>query len=179
MLWAGWALYWIGSARGVKRARRRESLSSRALHVVPLGLAATLLAVPAVPGWLGARWLPPSAGTAALGTSLVGAGLALSVYARRVLGGNWSASVTLKEGHEIIATGPYRMIRHPIYTGLLAAILGTAVARGEWRGVLAFALSFAALWRKLRLEEHWLGEAFGERYADYRRRTWALLPYIC
>jgi protein-S-isoprenylcysteine O-methyltransferase Ste14 len=69
-------------------------------------------------------------------------------------------------------------VRHPIYTGLLLALIGSAMARDEWRGVLAVALAFLALWRKLRLEERWLTEIFGDEYRRYRREVRALIPFV-
>lgn len=176
--WIGWALYWVWSSRGVKPVRRRESRASRAAHVVPLTLAAALLAVPALPGWLGEPCCAAGPGARATAVLLVAAGLAFSVWARRVLGGNWSASVTLKDDHEIVRSGPYRCIRHPIYTGLILALAGTALARAEWRGPVALVIAVAALWRKLQMEERWLTAEFGTRYADYRRQTHALFPFI-
>jgi len=182
-LWLVWLLYWWWSSRSVKRAVRRESTASRAAHLVPLAIAAALLALPTWPAvlggeLLGARWVADSAIVGRAGVLLVAAGLAISVWARAVLGGNWSATVTLKEGHEIVSTGPYRLVRHPIYTGLLLGFAGTALARGDWRGLAAFVIASAALWRKLRLEERWLTEEFGARYDDYRRRTSALIPFL-
>jgi protein-S-isoprenylcysteine O-methyltransferase Ste14 len=94
------------------------------------------------------------------------------------LGKNWSQAVTLKEDHELITTGPYALVRHPIYTGLLLGFIGCAVARGEWRGLLAVALVFVALWRKLRLEEKWMRAQFGASYETYSRHVAALVPYI-
>jgi protein-S-isoprenylcysteine O-methyltransferase Ste14 len=82
----------------------------------------------------------------------------------------------VKEGHELITSGPYALVRHPIYTGLLMALAGTAIAQGEWRGLLAAALVFGALWRKLRLEEKWMRSRFGESYEAYSRRVAALVP---
>jgi protein-S-isoprenylcysteine O-methyltransferase Ste14 len=73
---------------------------------------------------------------------------------------------------------PYRWIRHPIYTGILLGFVGSAIARGEWRGVLAVLIASLALWRKLRMEERWMIGLFGERYEQYRRDTWALFPYL-
>ena len=110
--------------------------------------------------------------------ALVVLGLACSVAGRVLLGNNWSGIVTLKQHHELIRSGPYRWVCHPIYTGLLLAFAGSALARGEWRGVLAVAIASAALWRKLRLEERWLTEEFGPRYLEYRRGTWALIPFV-
>jgi protein-S-isoprenylcysteine O-methyltransferase Ste14 len=85
--------------------------------------------------------------------------------------------VTIKEGHQLVTTGPYAIVRHPIYTGLLLAIAGSAIAIGEWRGVLAVVVAFASFLHKLRLEERWMRQQFGEAYRSYCRRVPALLPF--
>jgi protein-S-isoprenylcysteine O-methyltransferase Ste14 len=179
-LWIAWMLYWRISAAGVKAARRRESPASRAAHLVPLLLAGILLWVHTIPGGgvLFERFLPRSYAAYWGGTALLAFGLAFSVWARVHIGRNWSATVTVKQDHELIRSGPYALVRHPIYTGLLLAFIGTAIVRGEWRGVLALLIVFAALWRKLRLEERWMIETFGEEYRRYRERTAALIPYV-
>jgi protein-S-isoprenylcysteine O-methyltransferase Ste14 len=176
LLWLAWVLYWWVSSKRAKTVRRRESFGSRAAHLGPLAIAAFLLAAPALPFDL--RFMPPGPGADWAGVAIVAFGLGFSVWARVVLGGNWSATVTLKQDHEMVRTGPYRYLRHPIYTGLLLALAGSALALGEWRGVLAVAIAAAALWRKLRLEERWLTEEFGSHYAEYRRATWALIPFV-
>ena len=177
-LWLLWALYWLIAARGVKPVQRRESVGSRLGHALPLALAAGLLMGNSVSGWLGARFVPASASVYLGGVCVVVAGLVLCVWARVVLGGNWSGTVTLKKDHEIVRAGPYGRNRHPIYTGLLIMFIGSALARGEWRGLVAVVIVFAALWRKLKLEERWLGEHFGAAYAAYRECTAALIPFI-
>jgi protein-S-isoprenylcysteine O-methyltransferase Ste14 len=179
LLWVAWAIYWKAAAAGVKPASRTESQASRAAHLVPLAIAALLLWLPSLPaGWLCGRFLPSTPAILALGALVTAAGLLFSVWARVYLGGNWSAIVTLKAGHELIRSGPYRFVRHPIYTGLLVAFVGSAIARGEWRGVLAVLIALAALWRKLRLEERWLGEQFGQAYERYRAEVAALIPFV-
>ena len=95
-----------------------------------------------------------------------------------MLGRNWSGIVTVKQDHELVRSGPYRWVRHPIYTGLLIAFVGTAISRGEWRGVLAVLIVFAALWRKLQLEERWMIETFGDAYLRYRAEVRALIPFV-
>ena len=177
-LWMVWGLYWWISAYGVKPAQRREGPVSRAAHIVPLVVAGLLLASPALPGWLGERWLPRSLAAYWGGVACVAMGLALAIWARIELGGNWSGIVTVKEAHEMVQSGPYRMVRHPIYSGLLLAFLGSALPRGEWRGLLAFAIASITLWRKLTLEERWLAEVFGSQYARYRAASWALIPWV-
>ena len=85
-----------------------------------------------------------------VGAALTFAGIAFAIWARVWIAGNWSSDVTLKRDHELIVTGPYRWVRHPIYTGILVALIGTALAVGEWRGALAVVLAAGAFWRKLR-----------------------------
>jgi protein-S-isoprenylcysteine O-methyltransferase Ste14 len=179
-LWIAWFLYWRISASGVKAARRHESPASRAAHLVPLLIAGLLLWVTPIPGGgvLFERFMPHTYFTYWTGTLILALGLAFSVWARTYLGRNWSATVTVKEDHELIRGGPYAGVRHPIYTGLLLGFIGTAIVRGEWRGVLAVLIAFVALWRKLRLEERWMSETFGEQYRLYREHTAALIPYL-
>jgi protein-S-isoprenylcysteine O-methyltransferase Ste14 len=109
---------------------------------------------------------------------MTAAGLLFSVWARRCLGTNWSGAVTIKERHELVTSGPYGLVRHPIYTGVLLAILGSAIAVGEWQAVLAMVLASFALWRKLRLEERWMLNRFGEAYRAYCRKVPALIPFL-
>ena len=176
-LWLIWALYWWALSRRVKATVRVESRLSRALHFGPLLLAAWPLWVPALPRLgLDRQLLPWSPWQFWVGAALTAAGLLFAVWARRHIGRNWSGSVTLKQGHELITSGPYALVRHPIYTGLLLAFAGSALVRGEWRGVLAVALVLAALWRKLRLEEQWMREQFGAVYEAYSARVVALIP---
>jgi protein-S-isoprenylcysteine O-methyltransferase Ste14 len=179
-LWLVWLAYWRISAADVKAVQRHESRGSRAAHVIPLLLAAVLLAIRAFPngGWLFQRFLPASDTTFWIGALLTAIGVAFSCWARARLGRNWSATVTVKQDHELIHGGPYALVRHPIYTGLLLAILGTAIVIGQWRGLLALLIAFAALWRKLRLEERYMSETFGDNYQRYRAHTWALIPYL-
>ncbi len=178
-LWIAWSVYWWFSAQNVKATLRHEPAWSRAAYMLPLAIAIALLALPSLPGdMLAGRLLPRRAETFWTGTALVALGLAFSIWARALLGRNWSGTVTIKEDHELIRAGPYRLVRHPIYAGLLLAIVGSAVARGEWRGMIAFVLAGVALWRKLRLEERWLTETFGTRYDEYRKQVRALIPFV-
>jgi protein-S-isoprenylcysteine O-methyltransferase Ste14 len=179
-LWLAWLAYWRISAADVKAAQRVEPPWSRAAHLLPLLIAAVLLWIRTDPdgGWLFHRFLSRSAASFWIGALLTGIGLAFSVWARVHLGRNWSATVSVKQDHELVRSGPYALVRHPIYTGMLLGLLGTALALGEWRGLLALLIVFAALWRKLRLEERWMSETFGETYQRYRAHTAALIPYL-
>ena len=177
-LWLAWVAYWFLASRAAKPTERREPMSSRLLHVLPLLVAVWLVWAEKVPStFLNERlfpWVPSEFWAGALVTAL---GLLFTVWARIHLGRNWSGTVTIKRDHELIAGGPYAIVRHPIYTGLIVAFIGSAMARGEWRGILAVFIAWAALWRKLRLEERWMIERFGEHYIAYCRRVPALVPF--
>jgi protein-S-isoprenylcysteine O-methyltransferase Ste14 len=179
--WLSVLAYWAWSARGVKRPASQQSLAVRYFaYVLPLILAAILLG----PGhWFGHSWLREqllahTRPVYAAGLALGMAGAALSIYSRAILGRNWSASVQLKHDHELIQSGPYRFVRHPIYTGFLLLFLGSAIMIGEWRGLISVAIVLVSFLRKLRLEEAWLGRHFGPAYQEYRHRTKALIPAV-
>jgi protein-S-isoprenylcysteine O-methyltransferase Ste14 len=175
-LWIAWLLYWTAAAFAAKPVRRRETIGSRLSHGVPLFLGIALLAMP--PHASAARFLPRSATGFWIGAALVAGGLLFSVAARRSLGGNWSGTVTLKQDHTFTRDGPYRFVRHPIYTGILLAVLGSAIALGEWRALLALALILAAFLRKIPIEERFLRDQFGDDYTRYRREVAALVPFV-
>jgi protein-S-isoprenylcysteine O-methyltransferase Ste14 len=178
-LWLAWIGYWWLSSRNVKKTARRESRLSRWLHLGPLLAAAWLQWAPGLPtSWLTGRFLQQGEPAAWAGVIVAAGGLLFAAWARGHIGRNWSATVTLKQDHELVTTGPYALVRHPIYTGLLLAFAGSALALGEWRGVLATAIVFVSLWRKLRLEERWMRECFGGAYENYARRVKALVPFV-
>ena len=179
VLWLAWLAYWIVAARDVKTTRRREGAGTFLLNRVFVVIGALLLAVPRPPPhWLNERFVPLGLAAYFLGLAMVAAGLGFAVWARVYLGRNWSATVTVKQDHELIRSGPYGLVRHPIYTGLLLALLGTAVGIGEWRGLVAFASFTTGFLFKLKAEERFMSETFGEQYARYRAEVPALIPCI-
>ncbi len=107
---------------------------------------------------------------------LLGTGFA--VWARRQLGQYWSARVALAEGHQLIQTGPYHLVRHPIYLGGLVGVMGTAIVIGEMRGLLSVVFVLAVVVLKIRTEEAFLGERFGSAYRQYRDEVKALIPFV-
>jgi protein-S-isoprenylcysteine O-methyltransferase Ste14 len=177
-LWLAWAIYWLISARNVKQTARRETTGQRWSHALPFLFAAWLLFRPRTLPWLCHRIWPESGTTYFIGTGALIAGLLFTVWARVVLGANWSGTVTVKQDHELIQTGPYRWVRHPIYTGLLVALAGSAIAQDLWTSALAWAIIVAALWIKLRREEAWMRETFGAQYERYCARTARLVPFV-
>lgn len=179
-MWGAWLALWIVAAAFTKRTQWREDSWRRVLDAVPLLLCALLL-LPAIrhlwPGALLLRFAPRSAALPLLGTVLVAVGLGFAAWARIHLGRNWSGRVSLKVGHVLIRSGPYAIARHPIYAGMLLALLGTALAVGEWRGLVAVLCAFVGFLRRIVVEERRMCETFPE-YEAYRRATPALIPRL-
>src|SRR5271165_4639574 len=179
LIWIPWVVWLVALAGQVKSVAQSESISSQLVHRLSLGVAAYFLFAPRVPlPWLNNRFAGFEPGLLWLGVAVTFAGVAFSIWARVRLGGNWSSSVTLKRGHELIVEGPYRWVRHPIYTGMLVGLIGSALALGEWRGLLAVAIATASLWRKLQLEETVMRGQFGDAYMRYAERVPALIPFV-
>ena len=128
--------------------------------------------------WLRVRLFPRMWWMDVLGVAITAAGIAFAIWARVYLGGNWSSSVTVKVGHQLVRTGPYRWVRHPIYTGLLFALLGTALVRGQVRGLVAVVLAYVGFKIKSKIEEHAMSNTFGAEYAEYSRTTGAIVPRL-
>lgn len=180
-LWAVYLFYWQVAARGAKINERVEPLVSQIGRSVTFLFAFVLLMSPRLPipvlylsylsetNWTAWFWI---------GAVVSVLGLGFAIWARAYLGSNWSSPVTIKRDHELITGGPYGLVRHPIYTGLLTGFLGTAIAIAQVRSLVAFALFFAMLWFKLRLEERWMRLQFGEVYEQYARRVPALVPLL-
>lgn len=178
-LWILFGFYWLVSALKRKRTKQRETWFQRGGYVLLLAAAFYLLSQPGARyGWLGARFAPDNPLVEWLGVLLTAAGVGVALWARWHLGSNWSGAVTLKEGHELIRTGPYRAIRHPIYTGILLALVGTVVAQGEVRSVLAIAIAWLSFYVKARREESFLAQEFGPSFAEHVKQTGMFLPRV-
>ena len=178
-MWLSYLAYWWAMSRNLRATEVREPISSRLLRLVAIVGAVALLWLPVVPlPLLRERFIPSGAYCFWSGAAATAAGLLFGVWARHHLGSNWSQAVTIKEGHELVTSGPYAVVRHPIYAGLLTAFVGCAVARGEWRGLVAVGLVFIVLLRKLSLEEKWMAAHFGASYEAYTRRVAALVPFV-
>lgn len=177
-LWTAWIALWLAVAFNVKRTRWRENRWTALWNRVPVLLGAALLIWPRLaPAVLSRPILPAGPALPVLGAALVLAGLVFALWARRHLGRNWSGDVTVKEGHALIRSGPYRLVRHPIYSGLVLALVGTALAIGDARGFVATGLILIGFVVKLSIEESRMRETFPD-YADYCRRTARLLPGV-
>jgi protein-S-isoprenylcysteine O-methyltransferase Ste14 len=179
VVWVLFLLYWQIKAAKTKTTQRLEPAASRILRVFIFLIALILLWTTRIPlPWLYFQLWPGGLWPFWLGAAVAIAGLLFAVWAREHLGSNWSRSVTIKQGHELITTGPYALVRHPIYTGILTGFVGMAIAISQVRGFIVCVLIFLAFWMKLRMEEQWMRSQFGEAYAAYARQTAALVPYL-
>jgi protein-S-isoprenylcysteine O-methyltransferase Ste14 len=178
-LWAVWIVVWTAAAWNVKRTRWKEPQRAAAYNRLPVLLGIAILISPRlVPAALDRRIVPLGPQPAFWGLVLVVAGILFSFWARWQLGRNWSSQVTVKEGHSLVTAGPYGWVRHPIYTGMLLALLGTALAMGSARGFIGTALILAGFIVKLLAEEARMRETFPGAYDDYCRRTARLIPGV-
>ena len=177
--WLTVGIIWLAAAFGTKRAARRYSGGARIVQIVLLVLAFTLVFYRRIPlGPLDTRFVAPSAAVSIIGVVLTFTGLLLALWARFFLGRNWSGEITVKKDHQLVRTGPYAMVRHPIYAGFLFALLGTALVFGQVRCFAGLVLA-AIGWRlKSLVEEQYMTEQFGAEYAGYKREVKALVPFI-
>jgi protein-S-isoprenylcysteine O-methyltransferase Ste14 len=178
-VWVSFLIYWQIKAVHTKNTQRLEPASSRILRALIFLVAIIILSTTRIPlRWLYRPHWRQGLWPFWLGATLTVGGLFFAVWAREHLGRNWSRSVTIKQDQEVITTGPYAVVRHPIYTGILAGFLGVAIAISEVRGFVVVVLIFLVFWFKLSMEEQWTRSQFGEKYAAYVRRSAAQVPYL-
>lgn len=176
ILWLAWLTSWGLASWWTAKTVVRQSSASRLAHGVLIWIGAMLLFMRPRPGLLWVALFPASAGTMWAGVAVCAAGLAYTWWARVHLGRNWSGTVTLKQDHALIRTGPYALTRHPIYTGLLLALIGSALTRDSLAGLVGLAFLLAGIVVKIRQEEALLGGHFGPAYDAYRAEVPALVP---
>ena len=183
-LWTAFGIYWIGAAvlkrSGSTRAESpnsRESRFYRPLRLLILaGTFSLLFWQRTGVGFLGARFIPSSLAVSASGFVAALTGLVVALWARVRLGQYWSDKVVLKVDHQLIRTGPYAYMRHPIYSGVLLGVAGTALVVGEVRGIVAFVILVVNYSIKAKREEKILANKFGEEFKLHREHTGFLLP---
>jgi protein-S-isoprenylcysteine O-methyltransferase Ste14 len=178
-VWAVWVVSWFIAAAWSARTRARPKLGSEVAYRVITLIGVALLfdrnwrRDAAISYWMAPSWAEWSL------VALAVAGFAFCWWARLHLGSLWSGSVTRKEGHRIVDTGPYALVRHPIYTGIIIASAATAALAGTWISAAGLALVTLGCWIKARLEERFLRAELGPSdYDAYARRTGMLLPFL-
>lgn len=177
--WMLFAVIWLLAAFATKKSVYKESRAQRLRYTIPILFGGFLLAKGhRLSDPLNYRVIPHVEAVAWIGAVLCIAGLAFCIWARFTLGRNWSGVVTLKGGHELITSGPYALVRHPIYTGLLTMFVATVIVRGYVAGLIAMPFVFVSLWIKLRHEEKLMLTKFPNEYAAYQQRVKCLIPFI-
>ena len=177
--WIAFGFYWLTVARGVKAARTTESPWYRGLRLFLLVITFTLLfAKWTAVGFFGRRFFPQTQSLAYAGCASAFAGMAIAVWARVSLGQYWSDKIVLKVDHQLVRSGPYARMRHPIYSGVLLGVAGSALVVGEWRGVLAFLLLLTNYTVKAMREDEILAEAFSEGFVEHQKRAGFLVPRL-
>ena len=170
-IWDVWLVSWIIAARWSSAVAVTQPARDRFVQSIVIVAGAVFIFIKPAP--LGATaWLPWT------GVALALAGLAFTWWARLHLGRDWSAAVTLKENHTLVRSGPYAVARHPIYTGILLALAGSVMVNATSQALVGLALATVGFVLKLRQEERFLTERFGDAYRDYKARVPALIPRV-
>jgi protein-S-isoprenylcysteine O-methyltransferase Ste14 len=178
--WLVFVAWWLVRAASTAKTAERESVASSLSHRIFLGAGAVVLVLDHGHGLgpLSHRLWPPSLALVPVGFGLTVVGVAFAIWARETLGRYWSGTITLKEGHRVIKTGPYCLTRHPIYTGVLLAFIGTALARRDIASFVGVALIAVGMARKIVIEEKLLSEHFGNEYVAYKQQVKTIIPFI-
>lgn len=181
VVYASWIvlfLVWVAGYATSKRSSDVPSPGRQVAATVLLIVCFVLLFTPHLPG-LGGPVTPPAPGFGWTGAVLTLAGIAVAIWARLTLGPDWSGLVmSVKERHRLVQNGPYAIVRHPIYTGLLLAIIGTALTFGTLASYLAIVAGFAGFIIRIDIEETLMRELFGDAHEAYRQRTKTLIPFV-
>lgn len=179
VLWTLLCLYWIISAFQQKMVRKREAWFDRLGYESLVGFGVFLIFTRyAHFSWMGKRFVPQWFWIAVVGVLVTAAGIAVAMWARLHLGANWSGRVSIREQHELVRTGPYRWMRHPIYSGFLLGMAGTILVVGEVRGLIGWTLMTAGFYVKARKEESWLNREFGANFEAHACHTGMFLPRL-
>lgn len=170
-----WALGWRSSKATAHRAGGLKSLTP----YLPVLIGLALLRAHVLPAsWIKEPLSPHSLVLAAAGLAISVVGVVFAIWSRVTLGRNWSSVPQVKERHELVVKGPYGIVRHPIYTGLILTVAGTGLALNKGIGIFMAMLVFVSYWLKSRVEERLMMDTFPEQYPEYRRRVKALIPGI-
>lgn len=177
--WIVFAAYWAISALKTRRTAKKESFAAR-YGIMFLEISGFVLVFDdgAGIGVLGRRVFHHVPEIAIAGVVLIWTGIALALWARWHLGQYWSGRITIKEDHKLIRTGPYARLRHPIYSGLELAVIGSALALDRWRCVVGVCVIILGFWIKARREEAMLLTQFGAEFQEHCRHTGFLFPRL-
>jgi len=172
--WVVFYLFWAISYHGTKRVIHRANrwIGGSVGIVVVIAILLSRLAA------FNIQLFPHTDGVKVTGTALCGLGFALAIWARKHLGKNWSREPSIQAGHELVTSGPYQFVRHPIYTGILAAIFGSALVVDSMVWPIMFVGLFLMFVWRVKAEEEFMLQLFPQQYPEYKKRTSALIPFV-
>ena len=177
-----WMVFWIYWSFGAPRRQPSKRKVAHTFTVLNTGLLylgfLLILLGRSVPGSLGLLIVPQTIPIDVTGTVFAIIGVAFAIWSRQSLRNNWSGEVAIKEGQQFIRSGPYAVVRHPIYAGMLLALFGTTLVSATIGSLLGLVLAMVSLWQKAYIEEQFLIVEFGEQYANYQREVKFLIPWI-
>jgi len=175
LIWVVFIVYWAVSAIGVKKNVQGSSWGRS--FIIRIFLVIIILQFLQATSYGQLFDIQFSYGLQVVGVLILAAGAAFAIWARRHLGRDWSGTPSIKEGHELVTSGPYRFVRHPIYTGLILAFIGSALVNGfTW--VIIFVIFTIVLLFRIPKEEGYMMQLFPDRYPEYKKRTKALIPFV-
>jgi protein-S-isoprenylcysteine O-methyltransferase Ste14 len=178
--WLAFVVVWLLAAANTKRTAERpgNQLGYRLIWIAAFALLYLSRPGRNALGPLGTVILPADLALVGFGLVMTIAGLALAFWARATLGRNWSGTIQFKQDHTLVQTGPYAVVRHPIYTAILLMFVGTALAYGTLAAVVAVPLAVVSFIVKARREEELMQQHFPDDYAAYRKRTRMIVPLV-
>jgi protein-S-isoprenylcysteine O-methyltransferase Ste14 len=178
-LWLALGAYWLVSAPTAREKKSREPAEVYLPHTAMMVASCALLFSDETGvGFLGRRFIARSLAATTVGIVIMLAGVLFAIWARRHLGENWSARPEIRVGHELVRSGPYKYVRHPIYSGILLGMSGTAIYVGKWRAMVAVILVWLLFRAKAGREEARLAKEFGLVYEEQKRKTGFLFPRL-
>lgn len=175
--WVVLLTYWLYGSFHTRKTRKADPrFSMMVVRLLIAGAIVLLFSSSVDQTILAARFVPRSHTLREFGIAISWLGVALAIWARYELGEYWSARVTIKVDHKLIDSGPYVLMRHPIYSGILLGMIGTALAVGQWRAIVIIVLLATLYFAKAMQEESLLSEEFGPRFEEYRKSRGFVLP---
>lgn len=176
-IWVIFWSYWLITAwLNRSPVKRRQSSMLPTLPIIAVVI--WILVTGIYPDLVYQQIFPDGIVASIAGTIITILGLGFAIWARLHLGTNWSGLPIIRVDHKLIRTGPYTIVRNPIYTGILIAFVGTAIVIGKFWAIIAILILFVAFFMKIRIEEKFLLEEFGEDYLRYKKEVKSLIPFI-
>lgn len=181
LIWLALLVYWVAAWLYERATQKTKQTTKRRGVGTGLLLFVVLLVMFSPIGFigpLGIFFLHDYVLLKVSGLIVAALGVGFAIVARSYLGSNWSGIPSLKKGHELVTSGPYSIVRHPIYTGILFAAIGTVILLGTVGSLVILAFVIIFVWARIRVEEKLMTEQFKKEYQNYCKKVKAIIPWI-